>query len=116
MAVAFNADFSGFADPQIRTCGMPNEQQNNACPLEFGGRAYAAATSRPTDTVFWFTAATRPRRGTEPTWFAEYGGNGIAIFDPSTSVIKERTLLTSWSRPTALRLRSARRFGLARCQ
>jgi streptogramin lyase len=32
-------------------------------------------------------------------WFAEYGGNGIGMFDPKTEVIKEWKLPTPWSAP-----------------
>jgi hypothetical protein len=80
MAVAFNADFSGFADPQIRTCGIPNDQQNNACPLEFGGRAYAAATPRPA------------RR---PTPFSVHGRDAAASRDRTDLV---RRIWRQWHR------------------
>ncbi|HYW59227.1 MAG TPA: hypothetical protein VE909_01805, partial [Xanthobacteraceae bacterium] len=32
-------------------------------------------------------------------WFAEYGGNGIAMFDPQTEKIREWQLPTVWSAP-----------------
>src|SRR5262249_55156456 len=32
-------------------------------------------------------------------WFAEYGGNGIGMFDPQTDAIKEWRLPTPWSAP-----------------
>ena len=32
-------------------------------------------------------------------WFAEYGGNGIGMFDPKTDAIKEWRLPTPWSAP-----------------
>jgi hypothetical protein len=32
-------------------------------------------------------------------WFAEYGGNAIARFEPKTNVIKEWQLPTPWGNP-----------------
>jgi len=50
-----------------------------------------------------FSASTRPRRGRvdeqNRLWFAEYGGNGIGMFDPKTDTIKEWQLPTPWSAP-----------------
>jgi len=48
-------------------------------------------------------AGSRPRRGRidehNRLWFAEYGGNGIAMFDPATQKIREWQLPTAWSAP-----------------
>ena len=49
------------------------------------------------------TELSRPRRGRvdeqNRLWFAEYGGNGIGMFDPKTETIKEWKLPTPWSAP-----------------
>jgi virginiamycin B lyase len=46
---------------------------------------------------------TRPRRGRvddqNHLWFAEYGANAIAMFNPNTTSFKEWKLPTPWSAP-----------------
>jgi virginiamycin B lyase len=105
MAVPFNAGFNGFADAQIRTYGMPIAQQNDVYQLEFGGTSIRRRDAKTGEVTIRPTpfSRSRLRRGRveeeNRQWFAEYGGNGIAIFDPSIGVIKEWTLQTSWSAP-----------------
>ena len=49
------------------------------------------------------TPRSRPRRGRLDdqghVWFAEYAGNAIGMFDPSTQKIQEYKLPTPWSEP-----------------
>jgi len=49
------------------------------------------------------TEQSKPRRGRvdeqNRLWFAEYGANGIGMFDPKTETIKEWKLPTPWSAP-----------------
>jgi streptogramin lyase len=80
---------------------------NNLYALEFGGAGTKigmvdAKTGLLTTYKSPFARA-RPRRGQFDAegvlWFAEYGANAIASFDPETQVMKEWVLPTAWSQP-----------------
>src|SRR5262249_31778772 len=80
---------------QISAYGMPTDQQNNVYLLEFGGTSIGQRNARTNEVTIWRTpfAGSRPRRGRvdeqNRLWFAEYGGNGIALFDPASAKIRE---------------------------
>ena len=93
-------NFGQSKDPagrQIRAYGMPTDQQNNVYQLGFSGNAHRLAqrqrswlghASGPTPTRRLEAAPWRVDAENR-LWFAEYGGNGIGMFDPKTETIKE---------------------------
>jgi streptogramin lyase len=86
---------------------LPSDQNNNLWALEFGGAGQKigmvdAKTGKLTTWKSPFARA-RPRRGQFDKdgvlWFAEFGANAVASFDPETQTIKEWVLPTPWSQP-----------------
>src|SRR5262249_49214004 len=84
---------------------MPTERKTNVYQLEFGGTSIGRRDAKPGEVKIWRTPMTgsRPRRGRIDEqgrlWFAEYGGNRIAMFDPASESIQEWMLPTPWSAP-----------------
>jgi streptogramin lyase len=103
---------------RIRAYGMPTDHQNSLYQLNSAATASAGAMNAPV--TIWPTATplSRPRRGrvdSRTPWFAEYGGNGIGLFDPKTDTIKGGGCPRPGARPTWSRSRTAPRLGPARC-
>jgi streptogramin lyase len=102
-------NFGQSKDPggrQIRAYGMPTDLQNNVYQLGFSaGHIGLRKISEGGLVRIWATPTpmSRPRRGRVDSenrlWFAEYGANGIGMFDPKTETIKEWKLPTPWSAP-----------------
>jgi streptogramin lyase len=73
--------------------------------LEFGNTNIGRLDAKTKVAKIWPTpiVRSRPRRGRLDDggrlWFAEYGGDGIAMFDPTTEKIKEWKLSRPWSAP-----------------
>ena len=102
-------NFGQAKDPagrQIRAYGMPTDLKNNVYQLGFSATHIGLRNVNEGGLVrIWKTPTdlSRPRRGRvdeqNRLWFAEYGGNGIGLFDPKTEEIKEWKLPTPWSAP-----------------
>jgi streptogramin lyase len=102
-------NFGQAKDPagrQIRAYGMPTDRNNNVYQLGFSSTHIGLRKVNEGGLVrIWATPTelSRPRRGRvdeqNRLWFAEYGANGIGMFDPKTEVIKEWKLPTPWSAP-----------------
>jgi streptogramin lyase len=102
-------NFGQAKDPagrQIRAYGMPADRNNNVYQLGFSSTHIGLRKVNEGGLVrIWATPTelSRPRRGRvdeqNRLWFAEYGANGIGMFDPKTEVIKEWKLPTPWSAP-----------------
>jgi virginiamycin B lyase len=102
-------NFGQAKDPagrQIRAYGMPTDLQNNVYQLGFSATHIGLRKVNEGGLVrIWATPTelSRPRRGRvdeqNRLWFAEYGANGIGMFDPKTETIKEWKLPTPWSAP-----------------
>ena len=102
-------NFGQAKDPagrQIRAYGMPTDRNNNVYQLGFSATHIGLRKVNEGGLVrIWATPTelSRPRRGRvdeqNRLWFAEYGGNGIGMFDPKTETIKEWKLPTPWSAP-----------------
>lgn len=91
---------------QIRAYGMPTDLKNNVYQLGFSAMHIGLRKIDEGGLVrIWSTPTqlSRPRRGRVDAenrlWFAEYGANGIGMFDPKTEAIKEWKLPTPWSAP-----------------
>ena len=90
---------------QVSAYGMPTDQYNNVYQLEFGGTSIGYRDMKSGLTTIYRTPinGSRPRRGRVDSqnrlWFAEYGGNAIAEFDPQTAAVKEYPLPTKWGDP-----------------
>jgi len=92
---------------EINGYELPSDQYNNLWALEFGGAGQKvgkvdAKTGKLTTWKSPFARA-RPRRGqfdkAGVLWFAEFGSNAIASFDPKTQAFKEWVVLTPWAQP-----------------
>ncbi len=102
-------NFGQAKDPggrQIRAYGMPTDLKNNVYQLGFSATHIGLRNVDEGGLVrIWKTPTelSRPRRGRvdeqNRLWFAEYGGNAIGLFDPTTETIKEWKLPTPWSAP-----------------
>jgi streptogramin lyase len=102
-------NFGQAKDPagrQIRAYGMPTDRNNNVYQLGFSATHIGLRKVNEGGLVrIWATPTeqSKPRRGRvdeqNRLWFAEYGANGIGMFDPKTEVIKEWKLTTPWSAP-----------------
>jgi virginiamycin B lyase len=102
-------NFGQSKDPagrQIRAYGMPTDRNNNVYQLGFSAMHIGLRKVNEGGLVrIWATPTelSRPRRGRVDAqnrlWFAQYGGNAIAMFDPTTEAIKEWKLPTPWSAP-----------------
>ena len=102
-------NFGQSKDPagrQIRAYGMPTDLKNNVYQLGFSAQHIGLRKVDEGGLVrIWSTPSelSRPRRGRVDAqnrlWFAEYGANGIGMFDPETEAIKEWKLPTTWSAP-----------------
>jgi len=102
-------NFGQAKDPagrQIRAYGMPTDRNNNVYQLGFSATHIGLRKVNEGGLVrIWATPTelSRPRRGRvdeqNRLWFAEYGANGIGMFDPKTETIKEWKLPTPWSAP-----------------
>jgi len=90
---------------QIRGYGLPSDRNNNVYILEFGNTRIGRLDAKTKVAQIWSTPFLRskPRRGRvddqDRLWFAEYAGNGIAMFDPRTEQIKEWKMPTPWTAP-----------------
>ena len=90
---------------QIRGYGLPTDKNNNVYILEFSNTRIGRLDAKTNVAEIWSTPFLRskPRRGRvddqSRLWFAEYAGNGIAMFDPTTQQIKEWKMPTPWSAP-----------------
>ena len=90
---------------QIRGYGLPTDKNNNVYILEFSNTRIGRLDAKTNQAQIWSTPFLRskPRRGRvddqNRLWFAEYAGNGIAMFDPATQQIKEWKMLTPWTAP-----------------
>jgi virginiamycin B lyase len=75
--------------------GMPTDQQNSVYLLEFGNTRVGRLDAKTNQAKIWSTpiVGSRPRRGRvdeqNRLWFAEYAGNGIGMFDPTSEKFKE---------------------------
>jgi len=89
----------------IRGYGLPSDKDNNLYLMSFGDTRIGKLDAKTNVAQTWSTAfaRSRPRRGRfddqNRLWFAEYGANRIAMFDPGTEQIKEWKLPTNWSQP-----------------
>ena len=118
-------NFGQAKDPagrQIRAYGMPTDRKNNVYQLGFSATHIGLRKVNEGGLVrIWATPTelSRPRRGRvdeqNRLWFAEYGGNGIGMFDPTTEAIKEWKLPTPWSAPYDVVSPNRARCGPARC-
>jgi streptogramin lyase len=85
--------------------GIPTDRFNNLYMLEFGNTRIGMLDAKTNVATIWTTpiVRSRPRRGRFDDqghlWFAQYGGNAIGMFDPSTQQIKEYQLPTPWTDP-----------------
>jgi virginiamycin B lyase len=85
--------------------GIPTDKDNNVYMLEFGNTRIGRVDAKTKVAQVWSTpmVRSRPRRGRLDDqgrlWFAEFGGKGIGMFDPTTERIKEWKLQTPWSAP-----------------
>jgi streptogramin lyase len=90
---------------QIRGYGLPTDKHNNVYILEFSNTRVGRLDAKTNQAQIWSTPFLRskPRRGRvddqDRLWFAEYAGNGIAMFDPTTQQIKEWKMPTPWAAP-----------------
>ena len=109
---------------QISAYGMPDRPaRTTSIMLEFGGTSIGTARrqdARGRPSGRRSTRASRPRRGRvdeqDRLWFAEYGANGIGMFDPKTETIKEWRMPTPWSAPyDVVSIKDGARCGPARC-
>ena len=85
--------------------GIYADSRNNAYALEFpfGGIGRLDAGGGPFKFFPTPTANARARRGRvdaqDRLWFAEYGGNAIAMFDPRSETIREWRMPLPWEAP-----------------
>jgi virginiamycin B lyase len=85
--------------------GIPTDKFNNVYMLEFGNTRIGMLDAKTNVAQIWNTpiVRSRPRRGRFDDqghlWFAQYGGNAIGMFDPTTQQIKEYQLPTPWTDP-----------------
>jgi virginiamycin B lyase len=85
--------------------GMPPDLENNLYLLEFSGTEIGKLDAKTGKVTAYPTPfpGSKPRRGRvdaqDRLWFAEYGGNAIAMFDPEAQTIKEWQLPSKWSDP-----------------
>jgi virginiamycin B lyase len=85
--------------------GIPTDKFNNLYMLEFGNTRIGMLDAKTNVAQIWNTpiVRSRPRRGRFDDqghlWFAQYGGNAIGMFDPTTQQIKEYQLPTPWTNP-----------------
>jgi virginiamycin B lyase len=85
--------------------GVYADQQNNAYILEFPYGGIGKIDAKTGRLAFYPapTANARARRGRvdgeNRLWFAEFGGNGIAMFDPVAEKITEWKLPLPWEAP-----------------
>jgi len=90
---------------QIRGYGLPSDKDNNVYILEFSNTRIGRLDAKTKQAQVWSTpfVHSKPRRGRvddqDRLWFAEYAGNGIAMFDPATQQIKEWKMPTPWTAP-----------------
>jgi virginiamycin B lyase len=79
--------------------GIYADSQNNAYILEFGNGGIGRIDAKTTEFKFWPTPTrgSRARRGRvdaqDRLWFAQFGSNSVAVFDPNTDAI------TEWKKP-----------------
>jgi virginiamycin B lyase len=86
---------------------LPSDSQNNLWALEFGGEGnkIGKVDAKTKTLTTWKSpfARARPRRGQFDKegvlWFAEFGANAVASFDPETQKIQEWVLPTPWAQP-----------------
>ena len=73
---------------KIRGYGLPADKDNNVYLMSFGDTRIGMLDAKTNVAKIWTTPMVRskPRRGRVDNqnrlWFAEYGGNNIAMFDP----------------------------------
>jgi streptogramin lyase len=92
-------------DRPIGIYGIYADQQNNAYILEFPFGGIGKIDARTGKLAFYPTPTpnARARRGRVDSrnrlWFAEYGGNGVGMFDPTTETITEWKKPLAWEAP-----------------
>jgi virginiamycin B lyase len=90
---------------KISGYGLPSDQFNNVYMFSFGDTRIGTTDAKTNATQIWATPTprSRPRRGRLDdqgrVWFAEYAGNAIGMFDPTTQKIQEYKVPTAWSAP-----------------
>jgi streptogramin lyase len=90
---------------KISGYGLPTDQFNNVYMFSFGDTRIGTTDAKTNATQIWATPTprSRPRRGRLDdqgrVWFAEYAGNAIGMFDPTTQKIQEYKVPTAWSAP-----------------
>jgi virginiamycin B lyase len=100
-----NLGISKVGDRQISGYGLPTDKDNNVWMMEFGNANIGTKNAKTGEVKIWTTPIqrSRPRRGRFDDqghlWFAEYAGNAIGMFDPSTERMKEYKLQVPWSNP-----------------
>jgi streptogramin lyase len=100
-----NLGVSHVGDRQISGYGLPTDAQNNVYMLEFGNANIGKRDAKTLETKIWQTPIqrSRPRRGRfdeqGKLWFAEYQGNAIGMFDPTTERMKEWKVPMAWANP-----------------
>ena len=76
---------------KLENHGIYADQQNNAYILEFPQGGIGKIDAKTGKLAFYPTPTpnARARRGRDDSqnrlWFAEYGGNGVGMFDPKTA-------------------------------
>ena len=92
-------------DRPIGIYGIYADQHNNAYILEFPVGGIGKIDAKTGKLAFYPTPTpnARARRGRVDVqnrlWFAEYGGNGVAMFDPETETITEWKKPLQWEAP-----------------
>jgi virginiamycin B lyase len=86
--------------------GLYSDSANNVYLLEFTGHGGIGRVEAKTGKLTYFptpTALSRARRGRADSqdrlWFAEFGGNAVAMFDPKTEKITEWQKPFEWESP-----------------
>src|SRR5215468_3883561 len=92
-------------DRPIGIYGIYADQQNNAYILEFPAGGIGKIDAKTGKLAFYPTPTpnARARRGRvdfqNRLWFAEYGGNGVGMFDPMTETVTEWKKPLAWEAP-----------------
>jgi streptogramin lyase len=85
--------------------GIPADRDNNVYLLDFQTSNIGRIDGKTREFTVHRGAidVSRPRRGAvddhNRLWFAEYAGNAVGMFDPSTKQIKEWVVPTPWAQP-----------------
>src|SRR5262245_31277433 len=85
--------------------GIPADRDNNVYLLDFQTSNIGRIDGKTREFTVHRGAidVSRPRRGAvddhNRLWFAEYAGNAVGMFDPTTKQIKEWVVPTPWAQP-----------------